>query len=69
MLWALLTLLVALFVLAIVIYVVKLILDMLTLPDPAKTIAYLILGLLGLIFLINLFSGVPLSSCSSLFCR
>lgn len=69
MLWSLLSFLVALFVLAIIIYVVKLVLDMIVLPPPAKTIAYMILGLIALIFLINLFTGVSLSTCASLFCR
>lgn len=44
-------------VLAIVLYVVKLILDMLTLPPPIKQIALIIVGLLGLIFLIYLVVG------------
>jgi predicted membrane channel-forming protein YqfA (hemolysin III family) len=50
----LLGLLMTLLILAIVIYVVKLIMDMLPLPDPVKLIAYLILGLVGLIVLMNL---------------
>lgn len=69
MLWALLSFLVALFILAIIIYVVKLVLDMIPIPDPAKTIAYIILGLIALLFLLNLFSGVPLATCARLFCR
>lgn len=68
MLWALLSFLVALFILAIIIYVVKLILDMIPLPDPAKTIAYIILGLIALIFLISVFSGVNFATCTKLFC-
>ncbi len=47
-------LLVTLLVLAIVIYVVKLILDMLPLPDPVRLIVYLILGLVGLLILLNM---------------
>lgn len=69
MLWALLSFLVALFILAIIIYVVKLILDMIPIPDPAKTIAYIILGLIALIFLLGLFQGVPVATCAKLFCR
>lgn len=69
MLWALISFLVVLFVLAIVIWVIKLILDMLTIPEPAKTIAYLILGLIGLVFLISAFSSMHLATCASLFCR
>jgi len=61
MLWALISFLVLLFVLAIVVYVVKLILDMIPLPDPAKTIAYILLGLLALMFLFSTFAGIPLS--------
>lgn len=69
MLWALLSFLVAIFILAIVIYVVKLVLDMIPLPEPAKLIAYLILGLIALIFLISLFSSMPFATCAQLFCR
>lgn len=69
MLWALLSFLVALFILAIIIYVVKLILDMIPIPDPAKTIAYIILGLIALIILLGLFQGVPVATCAKLFCR
>lgn len=50
----LITFLVGLFVLAIVIYVVKLILDMLPLPEPAKIIAYLIIGLVFLVLLFQM---------------
>jgi len=69
MLWALISFLVALFILAIIIYVVKLVLDMIPLPSPAKTIAYLILGLLAFVFLLSLFTGIHLNGCVSLFCR
>lgn len=47
-------LLVTLLVLAVIVYVVKLVMDMLPLPDPVKLIAYLILGLVGLIVLLNI---------------
>lgn len=40
-------------ILAIVIYVVKLILDMIGLPQPVKTIVYLILGLIALFYLLS----------------
>jgi len=69
MLWALISFLIALFVLAIVIYVVKLILDMIPLPEQAKTIAFIILGLFALLFLFATFSSIPLATCASLFCR
>jgi hypothetical protein len=65
MLGALLVFLVGCLVLAVVIYVIHLIMGMLTLPDPVKQIALLILGLIGLIALIalavNVFNGGDLS--------
>lgn len=68
-LWALASLLIALFVLAVVIYLIKLIVGMLPLPDPAKTIAFILLGVLGLIGLIAVLSGLNITSCASLLCR
>lgn len=62
MLSALLVFLVGCLVLAVVLYVFKLILDMVTLPSEIKQIALLIIGLIGLIVLImlavNVFNGV-----------
>ena len=49
----LISLLVALLVLAIILYVVNMIIAMLPLPPQAKTIAYLIVGLLFLLWLLN----------------
>lgn len=46
-------LLLSLLVLVIVVYVAKLVLDSLPLPPPIKTIAYLIVGLVGLIWLLR----------------
>jgi hypothetical protein len=68
MLWALISFLIVLFVLAIIIYVVKLVLDMIPLPEPAKLIAYLILGLIFLVMLFTAFTGLNFSTCASLFC-
>jgi uncharacterized membrane protein len=64
MLYALLAFLVGCLVLAVVIYVAKLIIDMLDLPAQVKQIALIILGLIGLIFILilcyNVFTnGVP----------
>lgn len=39
----------------VVFYVVKLAIDTLTLPQPIKNITYLILGLIGLLFLLDRF--------------
>ena len=58
MLMALLYFLVGCLVLAVVLYVVKLILAMLELPAPVQQIALIIVGLVGLIFLIILVMGV-----------
>lgn len=69
MLWALISFLVIMFVLVIVVWVVQLILDMLPIPKPAKTIGFLILALIALIFLISVFSGVYIVVCLSLFCK
>lgn len=49
----LINILISLLILAIVIYVVKLVLDMIPLPPPAKTIVWLILGLVFLIALLH----------------
>lgn len=49
----LINVLVYLLILAIVIYVVKLVLDMIPLPAPAKTIVWLILGLVFLVALLH----------------
>ena len=62
-LYALLAFLVGCLILAVVIYVVKLIIDMLELPAPVKQIALIIIGLIGLIVVILLavqvFNGGP----------
>ncbi len=61
MLWALLVFLIGCLVLAVVIYICKLLLAMLELPPPIQQIALLIIGLVGLIVLlilaINVFKG------------
>ncbi len=49
----LISLLIALFVIAIILYVVNMIIGMLALPPQAKTIAYLIVGLIFLVWLLN----------------
>lgn len=58
MLGALLTFLIGCLVLAAVIYVVHLVLGMLTLPDPMKQIALVIIGLIGLVVLLMLAANV-----------
>ena len=61
MLMALLWFLIGCLVLAVVLYVAKLILDMLTLPPNVRQIALIIIGLIGLIALLilalNVFGG------------
>jgi heme A synthase len=47
--------LVALIILAIVVYIAKLVIDMLPLPEVAKTIAMLLLGLVALLYILGLF--------------
>lgn len=47
------SLLIGLLILAIIIYVVNLILAQLALPPVVKTIAYLIVGIIGLIWLLS----------------
>lgn len=54
MLAALLTFLVGCLVLAVVLYVVNLVMGMITLPEPIKQIALIIIGLIGLVILIML---------------
>jgi Zn-dependent protease with chaperone function len=50
---AVIELLVSLLILAVVVYVVYLIINMLTLPPPVKTIVYLIVGLIFLVVLLD----------------
>lgn len=45
--------LIAALILLVVIYVVKLVMDQIPLPDPIKTIAWLIIGLVFLLILLN----------------
>lgn len=45
--------LVMVIILAVVIYIVKLVLDMIALPPPVKTIAWLIVGLVALVILMR----------------
>ena len=54
MLAALLVFLVGCLILAVVLYVVKLVMDMLTLPDAVRQIALIIVGLIALVVLIML---------------
>lgn len=65
MLWALLVFLVGCLVLAVVIYVVHLILDMITLPPQVKQIALIIIGLIVLVIVlmlaINVYRGGTLT--------
>lgn len=49
--------LVTLLLAAVVIYVVKIILDMITLPQQAKTIAYILIGVIFLLWLLQ-FLGI-----------
>ena len=64
MLNALLVFLVGCLVLAVVVYVVKLLMDMFGLPDPIYKIALLIVGLIGFVIVIMLavrvFNGAPI---------
>lgn len=65
MLSGLLVFLVGCLVLAVILYVAKMILDILSLPAPVNQIALLILGLIGLLVLIMLAlrafgGGIPL---------
>lgn len=65
MLSGLLVFLIGCLVLAVILYVAKLILDMLSLPAPVNQIALLILALIGLLVLITLAlrafgGGIPL---------
>ncbi len=48
-------LLITLLLLAVIIYVVNLVIGMLTLPPQVKTIAYIILGLIALFYLLDKF--------------
>lgn len=61
MLSALLIFLIGCLVLAVVIYVFHLVLGMLTLPEPVKQIALIIVGLIGLVILlilaVNVYNG------------
>lgn len=55
-----LTILLTLLVIAVVAYVVYLVINMLPLPAPVKTIAYLILGLVLLLWVLSVFGfGIP----------
>ena len=54
-------LLIAFIVLVVAIYIVKLLLPMLGLPEPINTVVLLVLGLLGLLWLLSQvgYSGFP----------
>lgn len=52
--------LISLLVLALIVYAVKLVIDLLPLPATVKTIALIIVGIIGLIYLLN-FIGVSVS--------
>lgn len=52
------SILISLLVLLIVLYVVKLVIDQLTLPPPVKTIVFLIVGLIFLVWLLQII-GFP----------
>lgn len=51
----LIPLLIQILILGVILYVVNLVLNMITLPPPVKTIAWLIIGLLVLVWLLRLF--------------
>jgi hypothetical protein len=55
---ALLVFLIGCLVLAVVLYVVSLVMGMITLPDPIKQIAMIVIGLIGFICLIMLAMNV-----------
>lgn len=58
MLWALLVFLIGCLVLAVVVYVLHLVLDMVTLPPQVKQIALIIIGLIVLVIVLMLAIGV-----------
>lgn len=49
------SILISLLILCVVVYVIKLILDMLPLPSPAKTIVYIVFSLIVILYLLNMF--------------
>ncbi len=55
---ALVPFLIAVIVLCVVLYIVKLVLDMISLPPPIKQIVWLVVGLVALIVLLNLIGVV-----------
>lgn len=57
----LISLLVTLLVVAVLVYVVQLIIGMLNLPAPAKTILYIIVALIVIVYLLNLFGVTALA--------
>lgn len=57
MLNSLLVFLIGCLILAVIIYIARLILGMLALPDPVNKIALLIVGLIGLVILLGLATG------------
>lgn len=65
MLWALLVFLIGCLVLAVVVYVIHLILDMITLPPQVKQIALIIIGLIILVIVlmlaINVYRGAAIT--------
>lgn len=66
----LISLLLALLIIAVIIYVVNLVIGMLALPAPIKTIALIVIALIGLFYILNLL-GVTHASigCASLPCK
>ena len=57
------SLLVTLLLLAVVLFVIKLIIDQIPLPPVVKTIAYLIVGLIALVYVLSLFGvNLPLNT-------
>lgn len=59
----LISLLVTLLVIALVIYVINLVIGLLELPPAVKTIALIIVGVIALLYILNLFGvGVPFNA-------
>ena len=52
--------LVAIVIIAIVIYAVKVLLDWLTLPQPIKTLIWLVVAVVVILWLLNKFGGVSI---------
>ncbi len=69
MLYALLSFAVAILILLLIVYLIKLVLDYLELDPPIRKVAMVIVAIIAIIFLVATFASLPLATCKTLFCQ